>query len=186
MTEPTPLPYCPSAIAEQLLAGSRRVLLYGETGIGKSMLAAELARQIAGTSLACFGISADPGSPGFGLPGHGSRTAGELAERLLTVTPGEKLVYATDLADTAANRAALAALAHRADFMFCEAAFMESDITQAERTGHLTAQACGEIANQADVKQLVPFHFSKRYEGRPGAVYDEVSAVCSRVVSGCK
>lgn len=116
------------------------------------------------------------------LPDHSSREVGELAALLLTVTPGEKLVYATDLADTSANRTALAALAHKADFLFCEASFLESDIAQARRTGHLIARACGEIATSADVKQLVPFHFSRRYEKEPEAVYMEISAACSRVI----
>ena len=116
------------------------------------------------------------------LPDNSSRKAGELAALLLTVTPGEKLVYATDLADTQANRTALTALAHKADFLFCEASFLEADIEQARRTGHLTARACGEIATVADVKQLVPFHFSRRYEKEPEAVYLEISAACSRVV----
>ncbi|MGZ8215620.1 MAG: hypothetical protein ACXWTP_14100, partial [Methylosarcina sp.] len=71
-------------------------------------------------------------------------------------------------------------------FLFCEASFLESDSDQARRTGHLTARACGEIATAADVKQLVPFHFSRRYETRPEAVYREVSAVCSRVVIPAK
>ncbi|MGZ5575409.1 MAG: hypothetical protein ACXWEV_00905 [Methylobacter sp.] len=41
MTDPAPLPllpYCPSSFAEQLLSGGQRVLLFGETGIGKSTL----------------------------------------------------------------------------------------------------------------------------------------------------
>jgi len=116
------------------------------------------------------------------LPDHSSRKAEELAALLLTVTPGEKLVYATDLADTQANRTALAALAHKADFLFCEASFLEADIAQAHRTGHLTARACGEIATSADVRQLVPFHFSRRYEKEPESVYLEISAACSRVI----
>jgi ribonuclease Z len=116
------------------------------------------------------------------LPDNSLREAGELGERLLIVTPGEKLVYATDLADTAANREALRILAHKADFFFCEASFLESDIGQAQRTGHLTARACGEIATEADVKQLVPFHFSRRYETEPESVYREIGAACSRVV----
>ncbi|MGJ0486769.1 MAG: Clp1/GlmU family protein [Methylomicrobium sp.] len=116
------------------------------------------------------------------LPDNSIREAGELGERLLIVTPGEKLVYATDLADTAANREALSVLAHHADLFFCEASFLEADLKQAGRTGHLTARACGEIATQADVKQLVPFHFSRRYETDHESVYREIGAVCSRVV----
>ncbi|MFA6162170.1 MAG: Clp1/GlmU family protein [Methylobacter sp.] len=116
------------------------------------------------------------------LSDNSSREAGELGDSLLIVTPGEKLVYATDLADTEANRTALTTLAHKADFLFCEASFLETDIEQARRTGHLTARACGEIATGADVKQLVPFHFSRRYEKEPEAVYLEISAACSRVI----
>jgi ribonuclease Z len=116
------------------------------------------------------------------LPDDSCRPANELAERLLTVAPGEKLVYATDLADTPANREALSRLARKADFLFCEASFLEDDVEQARRTGHLTARACGEIATRAGVKQLVPFHFSRRYEAKPEAVYREIGTVCSRVV----
>lgn len=116
------------------------------------------------------------------LPDNSSREAGELGALLLIVTPGEKMVYATDLADTEANRTALTALAYKADFFFCEASFLETDIEQARRTGHLTARACGEIATGADVKQLVPFHFSRRCETEPEAVYLAISAACSRVI----
>jgi len=159
MPHPTPAPltpYCPSSLAEQMLSGGQRILLFGDT--------AAMIR----------------------LPDNSSREAGELGDLLLTVTPGEKLVYATDLADTAANRDALSALAHKADIFFCEAAFLEDDIDQARRTGHLTARACGEITTAADVKQLVPFHFSRRYETRPEDVYLEVSAACSRVIMPTK
>ncbi|MGR9116519.1 MAG: Clp1/GlmU family protein [Gammaproteobacteria bacterium] len=116
------------------------------------------------------------------LPDNTNRKVGDLAARLLTITPGEKLVYATDLADTQPNRDLLVALARDADIFFCEAAFIDSNSERARKTGHLTARACGEIANAAGVKQLVPFHFSRRYETRPEAVYLELTAASSRVV----
>jgi ribonuclease Z len=72
MTNPAPfplLPYCPSRLAGQLLNGGERILLYGEAGIGKSTLTSELVRELSGRGLNCFCISADPGSPSFGMPG---------------------------------------------------------------------------------------------------------------------
>lgn len=39
------------------------------------------------------------------------------------------------------------------------------------------ARACGEIAAVADVESLVPFHFSKRYQGKPERVYAEIRGV---------
>lgn len=115
------------------------------------------------------------------LPDGTTENAGALAEALVTVTPGEKLVYATDLADTPANRTALIGLAEGAHTFFCESPFLEADAGQGRRTGHLTTRACGEIAAAADVQQLVPFHFSRRYENHAEAVYLEIGAVCSRL-----
>lgn len=116
------------------------------------------------------------------LPDGSIERAGVLADELVLITPGQKLVYATDLADTPRNRERLTALAKDAHTFFCEAAFVEANAEQAGRTGHLTARACGEIASSANVEHLVPFHLSRRYENEPGQVYAEVRAVCSRVV----
>ncbi len=116
------------------------------------------------------------------LPDGSTERAAVLADDLISVTPGKKLVYATDLADTPANREKLKMLAHGAHTFFCEAAFIEADRDKAERTGHLTARACGEIATAAGVKHLVPFHLSRRYERAPGQVYEEIRSACSRIV----
>src|SRR3974377_1636045 len=45
----------------------------------------------------------------------------------LTVTPGQKVVYVTDAADTRENRAAIIKLAQNADLLFIEAAFAQAD-----------------------------------------------------------
>ena len=112
------------------------------------------------------------------LPDDTTGPAGSLADDLLLVTPAQKLVYATDLSDTGANRRKLTGLARGAHTFFCEAAFIAADSRYAELSGHLTASACGEIALAAGVGQLAPFHFSRRYEERPGQVYDEVKLFC--------
>jgi ribonuclease BN (tRNA processing enzyme) len=112
------------------------------------------------------------------LPTGARQRAGALAEELLMIGAGHKLVYATDLADTAPNRARLASLAHGAQAFFCEATFCESDADQAARTGHLTAKACAQIAALAEVRRLVPFHFSRRYEPNAARIYAEIEAAC--------
>jgi ribonuclease Z len=115
------------------------------------------------------------------LPDGTFAAAGELADDLLLVTPAQKLVYATDLSDTAANRRKLTELARGAHIFFCEAAFITADRQYAEPSGHLTTSACAEIAVDAQVGQLVPFHFSRRYERRSGQVYDEVRRFAKRI-----
>lgn len=102
----------------------------------------------------------------------------ELAGRLVRESPGTRIVYATDFADTRANRSALADHAREADWLFCEATFRREDRSLAATTHHLTTTACGEIAVEARVKHLVPFHFSKRYIGNLTAVYREIRASC--------
>ncbi len=116
------------------------------------------------------------------LPDGRRLSVATLAADLTMSRPAERLVYATDFADTPLNRQRLIALADGAHTFFCEATFLAQDRTQAERTGHLTASACGEIARDAGVRFLIPFHFSRRYERDPGPVYAEIAAVCAQTV----
>lgn len=108
------------------------------------------------------------------LPDGTTRTAASLAQALLMTRPGERLVYATDLGDTAENRRRLIALARGARVLFCEAPFLEAEAEQARRTGHLTARACGEIASAAGAAHLVPFHFSRRHINDTRRLHDEI------------
>lgn len=117
------------------------------------------------------------------LPDGSEVTAGSLAEELVIITPGKKLVYATDLADTPANRQSLIQLARHAHTFFCEAPFLEADADHALRNGHLTTRACGEIAHEAMVARLVPFHFSRRYLDTPALLYEEIARYCPRVLT---
>jgi ribonuclease BN (tRNA processing enzyme) len=116
------------------------------------------------------------------LPDGRRQTVAELAAELTLTGPGDKLVYATDFADTPENRRRLKTLAAGAQAFFCEASFLAQDRAQAERTGHLTARACGEIAVAAGVRYLIPFHFSRRYEEAAWRVYEEVAAACPQTV----
>jgi ribonuclease Z len=117
------------------------------------------------------------------LPDGGAATVAVLAAELVQITPGKRLVYATDFADTPENRRRLVGLARHAHTLFCEASFLEADSEQARRTGHLTTRACGEIAAAAEVARLVPFHFSRRYAGNPQQLYAEIAAACPRLAA---
>ena len=105
----------------------------------------------------------------------------ELADELLIARPGQKIVYATDFAGHEENREKVIALAKDADLLICESSFEEGDREQAERTGHLCAKDCAEIARDAGVNLLVPFHLSVRYEHDPTQVYREILEVFDRV-----
>lgn len=110
------------------------------------------------------------------VPGRGAVPLGELRERVFRIGPGQRVAYATDAADTAANRARIVALARGADHLFIEAAFLEEDRALAAATAHLTARAAGEIAQAAGARRVTGFHHSARYAGATGAVAAELAA----------
>ncbi len=116
------------------------------------------------------------------LPNGETTTADVLAEQLLHRKPGETLVYAADLADSADNRQKLVELARGAQTLICEAAFSQADQERADEHGHLTTRACAEIAAEAQVQRLMPFHFSRRYEDQAEMMYGEIEAVFSRII----
>ena len=116
------------------------------------------------------------------LPDGSEASTRSLADDLVLIMPGKKLVYATDLADTKSNREQLIKLARHAHTFFCEATFSEADVDHATSNGHLTTRACGEIATKAGVSRLVPFHFSRRYTDNPQQLYDEIKVYCPHVL----
>ncbi len=103
---------------------------------------------------------------------------GELRSAIM-VTPGQKIGYVTDVADTAANRSAIVRLVRNADLLFIEAAFAQADVALAAERAHLTTAAAGAIAREAGVRQIEPFHFSPRYSGEEARLLNEVMAAFS-------
>jgi len=98
---------------------------------------------------------------------------GELRSAV-TITPGQKIAYVTDAADTLANREAIVRLACDADMLFIEAAFADDDAALASERAHLTTTAAGSIARAARVRRVEPFHFSPRYSGQEPRLLNEV------------
>ena len=92
----------------------------------------------------------------------------------VTVTPGQKVAYVTDAADTPANRESIVVLAHKADVLFIEAAFAKADVQLAAERAHLTTDAAGSLARAASVRRVEPFHFSPRYSGQEDRMMTEV------------
>ncbi|MEH6579590.1 MAG: Clp1/GlmU family protein [Amphritea sp.] len=111
-----------------------------------------------------------------------SASVADLAARILIKSSGQKLAYATDFADIPDNHARLTVLAKKAHTLFCEASFVNADVLQAARTGHLTTRACGQIGSSAAVEHLMPFHFSRRYQPHSERSYQEVKSACSNTV----
>ncbi|MGI6852990.1 ribonuclease Z [Mesorhizobium sp. 1B3] len=94
-------------------------------------------------------------------------TLGELLRKQALVrAPGQRIVYATDLAFHPNNVARLCALARGADRLFIEGGFLEEDRELAAFKKHLTAAQAGEIARRAGAAFAQQIHLSPRYLGR--------------------
>ncbi len=99
---------------------------------------------------------------------------------LVGVTPGQRIAYLTDFADTTANREAAIALARDADTLLIEAPFLAADAAIAAERMHMTTAAAGAIAREADVRRVEPFHLSPRYTGREAEWIAEIEAAFGR------
>ena len=101
---------------------------------------------------------------------------GLLRDRIVSVTPGQKIGYVTDAAPSRANQDAIIALVSGADILFIEAVFADVDSALATERAHLTTGQAGAIARKAAVGRVEPFHFSPRYAGQGARLMQEVNA----------
>jgi ribonuclease Z len=83
---------------------------------------------------------------------------------LLSHSPGLKVVYVTDFILENGTIDTIRSIAQGADTLYCESNYATADVELAKRNHHLTATEAAEIAKACEVKQLVLFHFSQRYD----------------------
>lgn len=101
---------------------------------------------------------------------------GVLTKRIARIVPGQKICYVTDAAHSRSNVTKILELASEADLLIIEAPFLHDDADVAARRRHLTARQAGEIARDAKVRQLLPFHYSPRYSDAPERLEAEAFA----------
>ena len=123
---------------------------------------------------------ADPSSEFIVSVGSGEKEKrrfqlGELSKRITRITPGQKIVYLTDMAGSTANLEKAVPFAMNADQLFVEAAFLEADRQIANEKRHLTARDAGRIAALAGTKQYALFHYSPRYTDRAHEIEQEAA-----------
>lgn len=98
---------------------------------------------------------------------------GEIKERFLTISRGQKIAYVVDARYDDENEAKIVELAHGADLFYCESPYLDADREKAFDRYHLTARQAGWLAQKAAVRDLVVFHFSSRYTGQGDAIERE-------------
>lgn len=98
---------------------------------------------------------------------------GEVKERFLTISQGQKIAYVVDARYDEENEAKIVSLARGADVFYCESPYLDCDAEKARDRYHLTARQAGLMARKAQVRDLVVFHFSPRYTGQGEALEQE-------------
>jgi len=98
---------------------------------------------------------------------------GEIKERFLTISRGQKVVYVVDARFDEENDAKIVELARGADMFYCESPYLDADHEKAFDRYHLTARQAGWLARKAAVRDLIVFHFSSRYTGQGEAIERE-------------
>jgi ribonuclease Z len=98
---------------------------------------------------------------------------GILKERLIKISPGQKIAYVVDTVLNKTTQGAIENLVREADYLFIETAFLEEDEKRAREKYHLTARQAGVVAARAGVKRLIPFHLSPKYSADPERLINE-------------
>ena len=109
-------------------------------------------------------------------PARTTFSLGELKEKIVKITAGQKISYIADAVGSEENREKIAALARDSDIMFIEATFLHKDAARASNKFHLTAKQAGELAREAGAKRMVIFHFSPKYRGKEHLLNEEALA----------
>lgn len=109
---------------------------------------------------------------------------GELTKKIARISPGQKIVYITDVAESIENSRKIIELAKGANHLFIEAVFLDSEKDMALKKYHLTAREAGELAGKAGVKSLQLFHFSPRYKHRADDLETEAKDAYERILQG--
>lgn len=87
----------------------------------------------------------------------------ELAQKIVRITPGQKISYVTDVLYSESNKKKIISLCMNSSHIFIEACFLEKDQKLAFCKKHLTAYQAGKLARLSKAKKITVFHFSPRY-----------------------
>lgn len=97
-----------------------------------------------------------------------------LKEKLIYKNEGMKISFVTDTIYNELTKSLIVNLVKNSDIFYCESNFINADIIKAKETYHLTTSQTGTLAREAGVKELVPFHFSRKYNGNYDKIFEEL------------
>jgi ribonuclease Z len=107
---------------------------------------------------------------------------GTLRREAVRASPGQKLVYITDVVDSTVNHERILGLARGADLFYCEAGYPARDADRARARYHLTTVEAGRLAAEAGARRFFVFHLSPKYRDCSGELVAEAMRAFARGV----
>jgi ribonuclease Z len=89
---------------------------------------------------------------------------GALQAELIVSTPGDSIAYLTDFRMTPATADMLAESLQGVNTVVCECQYRASDAELADNVMHSTTTEVAAMAAKAEIRKLILFHFSDRYD----------------------
>jgi ribonuclease Z len=111
----------------------------------------------------------------------GKFTLGLLGRHYFAHSPGARVAYVTDTLWSPKVKPALAALAARAQRLYCDSYYSKAERKQAQAHRHMTASDAARLARLARVQELILMHFAPRYRGRYHELVEEARALFPHV-----
>ncbi|MBC8284450.1 MAG: ribonuclease Z [Nitrospinae bacterium] len=91
------------------------------------------------------------------------KSLGELKEKLMDISSGQKIGYVVDTIYNERNKKKIVDLVQSADIFFCESPFLADEEARGQERFHLTSHQAGMLARGACARELRVFHFSRRH-----------------------
>ena len=88
----------------------------------------------------------------------------ELRSKLIKIHEGDSIAYLTDFVFDKQSSARAIKLVKGCNTIVCESQYSTSDLKLAKKNFHLTVSQSAKIAREANVKNLILFHISERYD----------------------
>ncbi|WP_297454366.1 ribonuclease Z [Persephonella sp.] len=104
-----------------------------------------------------------------------------LREEYGYIQKGIKISYITDVVFSEENVEKIVQLIKGSDVLYCESVFLSEDKEQARKVYHLTTDQTAYIAEKANVKKLIVFHFSRRYGNNKEKILNEIKQLFPEV-----
>lgn len=111
---------------------------------------------------------------------HGTPTPAADLFSCFVEEPGPSVGFVMDHAGTAENHRIIAAHMRRVDQLVIECYYRHDDLALAQANAHSTAVLSGQAARLAEAREVVPLHFSRRYN----AEVEDVRQECLSAFAG--